>query len=1304
MADATFVQTSFLGGEWGPYAQGRMEKPDYHHAMNLCYNGYPVEAGAWTPRPGFILGGVTRAGKPGVLRDFHFSTTDPYTMEFTNGYLRFWSGVNLALDNAPVGIVSISTADPALMTTVAATSWNTGDEIVLHQDTNVVAPGLTLLFNRTFQVVKNSTTTFYLYDPVTQEGLDGSTLTGATSGIFAARVLAFATSYKGSTSLDSIRVVQSEQTVLILHPAYPPAEVYTDSEQTDTNYATFTFSQTISPGFVDGPYLDPPSPQDGSTLTPSAATGTITLTASATSWINGGVGFLSTDVGRLMRFLSEPATWNSGTSYAVGANVKYAGSYWTAQVAQSDNIPGADAVNWFINPYGAAWTWGTIATVIGSTSVTLTLAAADPNQILAGGNLLNGTNSISVWQLGVYSNTSGWPSGGCYTGGRFWLFGVVKNRFDGSVANDTNPLNFAPTDLYGNVLDDSGCYEYALADDTNTIYWLVPVSENAISVGTKGGEFLIQASNLGDPITATSIQCHRVTKYKCADIEPRWTGLTLAIVQAAQRNILEYMQDPYSRKHMAVNLSENSRHLTGPLIQEIAYQYDLTPIIWARLGDGTLMGITYKRESPLGMNPPKFYGAHHHGLGSGRTILSIQSGPDPNGTYDTLAALTQDPNTQICYVEFLSTTFDETSTIYDANYVDGGGIPTAAQYVTGTPDTVVLEGLNYIIGDTVTVWGAGLDLGDYVVSATGTITLSVGVASTLFTPALLSSISAQGISYGTLGVNVASATGYSANYGLIGLLASTTACVSCPVNWDTNIGIAMHAFTGLQTVNVLTGAAIATLVNSTVNVSANYGAYDANGFVYWTDGGSNSSPIYKQFVSADGTSFGTAIKFGGSSGNFEYIADDLDVVGHMQQPYAMSTGQVYIDKRLRNYMLHTTLVGTASGGARIGLVDTDQMNYTGLSYDTIVDTTTSDTSCRINLSRGITIGVGKKAKECIWYGAAYNYTVGAGGGVDIWRYVVSQALLGGPQFTQQLIATIAPATIASDWTSVDAAAGVAYDETDGNILIGVSTGTGSPAHTAYLLKVGVATGGIIWKLSAGGTSPALNGVGDQHFFQFSRVRGGRLDLIAENSNSFGYTIDTIAGSVLSTTTMTGFGLTGVQVSNGAAGNIIARGNFTDPGAGHFPRPIGATPNFSNEWGFFLGSNGGAPPYGSYYIPFAVGFNYVKQGQILRVIEPQEAGARNGPALGKLRRNHRMALLLANSQGLSIGTLFTDLQPCNFTLYEDGPTIPINTLFSGVYYDTLDDENSFDGMLCWQVSRPYPCNICAVSGNNSTKDQ
>jgi hypothetical protein len=92
MGHAVYDQTNFLGGEWGKYMQGRSDHKNYRSAMNLCYNGLPIEQGAWVRRPGTRALAPTFKGKKALIRPVWFTEAAPYEVEFTDGFMRFfWS-------------------------------------------------------------------------------------------------------------------------------------------------------------------------------------------------------------------------------------------------------------------------------------------------------------------------------------------------------------------------------------------------------------------------------------------------------------------------------------------------------------------------------------------------------------------------------------------------------------------------------------------------------------------------------------------------------------------------------------------------------------------------------------------------------------------------------------------------------------------------------------------------------------------------------------------------------------------------------------------------------------------------------------------------------------------------------------------------------------------------------------------------------------------------------------------------------------------------------------------------------------
>src|SRR5262245_32120322 len=99
--------------------------------MNVCHNGFPMEQGAWTRRPGTMYLGTTRTGFAGRVLPFQFKRALPYTMEFTDGFLRFRQGPRLVMTNDAKTVTAISNANPAVVTTSTNHGWTTGNQIML---------------------------------------------------------------------------------------------------------------------------------------------------------------------------------------------------------------------------------------------------------------------------------------------------------------------------------------------------------------------------------------------------------------------------------------------------------------------------------------------------------------------------------------------------------------------------------------------------------------------------------------------------------------------------------------------------------------------------------------------------------------------------------------------------------------------------------------------------------------------------------------------------------------------------------------------------------------------------------------------------------------------------------------------------------------------------------------------------------------------------------------------------------------------------------------------------------------------
>ena len=408
MASASFSQTSFLGGEWSPRAQGRFDDPRYLVSCNVLLNHVPIEDGSAPRRPGFAHLALTRSGAAGRIIDFTYDTGFPYEIEFTDGHIRAFQERALTTTETK-NVTTISTATPAVVTLALApnTAWVTGDQAIMTAGDAFTAETVPLLFNRVFSLTFISTTQFALFDPVTGLPVDGSTL-GWTTGLSVTigQVQDVVSPYTSGTWAD-VRAVKDETVLTLLQRDTAPQLLTASAAGNDFDTFTLTPAQ-----FLDGPYLDPLA---GSLITPDALTGVVNLTLSyaaydstkayaigdfvtvagvhyksltspnqgntpasnPTKWATANSGdiiraggFTAADIGRHVRILSEPPDWATGSSYAIGAVVKFNSSYWTALTVMTGATPAAGSINpnqpgnlattWAVNPTGGQWTWGTI--------------------------------------------------------------------------------------------------------------------------------------------------------------------------------------------------------------------------------------------------------------------------------------------------------------------------------------------------------------------------------------------------------------------------------------------------------------------------------------------------------------------------------------------------------------------------------------------------------------------------------------------------------------------------------------------------------------------------------------------------------------------------------------------------------------------------------------------------------------------------------------------------------------------------------------------------------------------------------
>ena len=296
MARVHPFQSNFTAGEISPKLTGQVTFNKYPNALETLENMTVFPQGGATRRYGARhVCEVKDSSKVTRLIPFEFNVTQSYVLEFGNLYIRFYKD-NGQIVEADKTITGITQANPAVVT-ASSHGYSNGDHVWIN---NVV--GMTEVNGRRYTVANKTTNTFEL------SGVDSSSYTAYSSNGDGQKVYEISTSYTEAQVFD-LKFTQSADIMYIAHPSHEPSKL------TRTGHTTWTLAEVDFA--ATGPYLN--ASTSSTTLTPaSSAVGTgVNITASATTGINDGDGWQTTDVGRILKFNSGDAKITARTSTTV---------------------------------------------------------------------------------------------------------------------------------------------------------------------------------------------------------------------------------------------------------------------------------------------------------------------------------------------------------------------------------------------------------------------------------------------------------------------------------------------------------------------------------------------------------------------------------------------------------------------------------------------------------------------------------------------------------------------------------------------------------------------------------------------------------------------------------------------------------------------------------------------------------------------------------------------------------------------------------------------------------------------------
>lgn len=516
-----------------------------------------------------------------------------------------------------------------------------------------------------------------------------------------------------------ISVLQINNVVYFAHPDCPP---YRLSRYSDTDWKMGEVPWSFPP-VLDQNY-------GTTTITPSATTGTITLTASAPLFdpTNHIDSYWQIDHAPTTALLSHAITANntSSTLSVLGKwQIQSFGS-WTAEIQLQSSTDGGATWEQRRTFKSSGGDFNVVTTgeeqiqtlfrfvvsgwvsIQSATPARIQLAAIDP--VLQGCvritaiasttsatarvvKTLGATTATSRWSEGAFSKKQGFPNAIGLHESRLIFAGTatLPNTIWGSYSNDFE--NFRKGSF------DDNAWMFTLASTTGgRINWLL--SKNVLLVGTTLDEWSVGSTDSGKALTATNVTARAQSQYGSDNLPALVINDTILYVQRMGRKIRELVYTWSSETWVSNDITALAEHTTRTLIKEIAYQRVPDAIYWFVRGDGQLVSMTYEREQQVvGF-------ARHKTDGEIESIATI-NGID--GEDEVWVAVKRTINNQVVrYIERLKLGMREALDTGDkANwfFVDAGVTKTPT-YVNGIPQSSsTITGLSHLEGKSVSVWG-----------------------------------------------------------------------------------------------------------------------------------------------------------------------------------------------------------------------------------------------------------------------------------------------------------------------------------------------------------------------------------------------------------------------------------------------------------------------------------------------------------------------------------------------------------------------------------------------------------------------
>ncbi len=420
-----------------------------------------------------------------------------------------------------------------------------------------------------------------------------------------------------TAQLPNIQFVQSADVMWLVHPDHETREL------TRTGHTSWTIDDV---NLITGPFQ--PINITDTTITPSATTGDITLTASSAIFESGHVG----SIWQLSHIVDNNSVSGSHThsdapvnsdTVAVLKSQEYiftthgtwtgtvilqrsydSGSTWrdvmTRHYEDDGNLDFSRSELVDDALYRVRLDSGSSGTVDynfealtveldGVVEITDFNTTTDVNATVRSN--LGNTTATTEWAEGYFGDKNGWPETVIFHEERI-VYGGINNYPQTIWMSQSGDFdNFTAGTFAADALI------YSLPGQ-NPIQWMA--SQDFLFIGTLGGAGRLGGNSPHDAISAEEIPTYRQQTYTgSSSIQAVIANDQILFVERGNRKLREFAFSLERDKYVSPDLTLLAEHITESGIKEIAYQERPESILWCVRDDGILLSFTYKREQEV---------------------------------------------------------------------------------------------------------------------------------------------------------------------------------------------------------------------------------------------------------------------------------------------------------------------------------------------------------------------------------------------------------------------------------------------------------------------------------------------------------------------------------------------------------------------------------------------------------------------------------------------------------------------------------------------------------------------------------